>query len=88
MPGSSRSRCIYLQCLVALVVTVFTPGVASAQVLYGSLLGMVHDSSGAVVPAGAVTVVNTGTGQSLNAVTDSAGGYSFPNLLPGRTILR
>src|SRR5262245_30360275 len=76
---SSRIRVGFLFALVAVI----TAGAARAQVLYGSLVGTVHDSTGAVVPGGAVTVVNTGTAQSLSVTTDSTGSYSFPNLLPG-----
>ena len=77
---SSRIRVVLL---FALILALITAGAARAQVLYGSLVGMVHDSTGAVVPGGAVTVVNTGTAQSLSVTTDSTGSYSFPNLLPG-----
>src|SRR5438270_2115738 len=69
--------------LFALVVALINAGAARGQVLYGSLVGMVHDGTGAVIPGGAVTVVNTGTAQSLSVTTDSTGSYSFPNLLPG-----
>src|SRR5437660_4115744 len=77
---SSRIRVAFL---LASAAALITAGSARAQVLYGSLVGMVHDSTGAVVPGGAVTVVNTGTAQSLSVTTDSTGSYSFPNLLPG-----
>ena len=54
-----------------------------AQVLYGSLVGTVQDSSGAVVPAATVTATHTGTGQVHTTTSSSTGGYSLPNLLPG-----
>jgi hypothetical protein len=79
----STSSRIRVGLLFAIVAAFLTAGAAKAQVLYGSLVGMVHDSTGAVVPGGAVTVVNTGTAQSLSVTTDSTGSYSFPNLLPG-----
>src|SRR5579863_343740 len=55
----------------------------NAQVLYGSIVGTVQDASGAVVPAAAVSMVNTGTGQTHTATTSSAGVYSLPNLPEG-----
>ena len=79
----STSSRIRVGLLLAVVAALLTAGAARAQVLYGSLVGMVHDSTGAVVPGAAVTVVNTGTAQSLSVTTDSTGSYSFPNLLPG-----
>jgi hypothetical protein len=56
---------------------------AGAQVLYGSLVGSVQDESGAVVPGAAVTLTNKGTGQVLEATTDTEGNYSINNILPG-----
>jgi hypothetical protein len=57
--------------------------VASAQVLYGSIVGTVTDQANAVVPKAVVTVTNTSTGLSRQAATDGAGYYSIPNLLEG-----
>ena len=56
---------------------------ASAQVLYGSIVGTLTDETGAVVPTAVVTVTNTSTGFSRQATTDGAGYYSIPNLLEG-----
>src|SRR5437764_12890531 len=39
----------------------------------GSILGIVHDSSGAVVPGATVTVTNTETGLKMATVTNSDG---------------
>jgi hypothetical protein len=56
---------------------------ASAQVLYGSIVGTLTDQTGAVVPKATVTVTNTSTGLSRQATTDTNGYYSIPNLLEG-----
>jgi hypothetical protein len=53
---------------------------ASAQVLYGSISGIVTDQANAVVPKATVTVTNTSTGFSHEVTTDDAGYYSVPNL--------
>lgn len=63
-----------------LLVTALT---SPAQVLYGSLVGNVHDPSGAVVPNAAVSVLNAGTGLSRTAVTDAAGGWHLENVQSG-----
>src|SRR5262249_14225950 len=42
----------------------------AAQVLYGSLTGIVHDPAGAVVPAAAAKVQNIGTGQEFTTQTN------------------
>ena len=53
-----------------------------AQVLQGSLIGIVTDSSDAVIPNAAVTVVSPATGFTRAAKTNEAGTYSFNDLLP------
>ncbi|MBA3296674.1 MAG: carboxypeptidase regulatory-like domain-containing protein, partial [Acidobacteria bacterium] len=58
-------------------------GTADAQVLYGSIVGNVTDAQGAQVPAASVTITNNATNFSAETVTNSEGGYSVPNVLPG-----
>ena len=48
-----------------------------------SLLGVVHDSSGAVVPGAQVTVLNQLTGVTRSTQTDNAGSYVAPFLSVG-----
>jgi hypothetical protein len=73
--------------ICATVIVFFLAGLAgsplSAQVLYGSLVGTIQDSTGAVVPGATVTAVNPGTGQSHTTTTTTAGVYSLQNLLEG-----
>ena len=57
---------------------------ASAQTLYGSLVGNITDPSGAAVPGATVVVTNPDTGFTRQAATDERGAYQFANLLPGR----
>ncbi|MBI3696658.1 MAG: carboxypeptidase regulatory-like domain-containing protein, partial [Acidobacteria bacterium] len=57
--------------------------IASAQVLYGSIVGTVTDPANAVVPNATVTVTHALTGLSRQASTDGAGYYSIPNLPQG-----
>lgn len=56
---------------------------ASAQVLYGAVVGAVEDPSGAAVPNATVTIKNTATSLTLTATTDSGGRYSFTNTPAG-----
>jgi hypothetical protein len=56
---------------------------ASAQLSTAELSGRVTDESGAVLPGVTVTVVQTGTGLTRNAVTDASGSYVLPNLPTG-----
>ena len=56
---------------------------ASAQVLYGSVVGNVTDPTGAPVPGAKVTIRNTETGQTRETETD-VGVYSFLNVASGK----
>jgi len=59
-------------------------GQAVCQVLYGSLVGSVTDSTGAVLPGAEVQVRNLDTGVLLQATTNGAGNYIVGNLTAGR----
>ena len=51
-----------------------------AQSTFGSILGTVRDSSGALLQGAQVTLVNTGTTAQHTAVTDANGSYAFKNI--------
>ncbi len=53
------------------------------QILHGSLVGNVRDSTGAAMPAVKLVLVNSDTGQTREGATDVNGSYSFVTLLPG-----
>jgi hypothetical protein len=56
---------------------------ACAQSPNASVTGQVTDSTKAVIVGAHVLAVNTGTNIGYEAVTNDAGEYYFPNLLPG-----
>ena len=56
---------------------------ARSQTFYGSVLGLVTDSSGAAVPEAAVTLTNAGTSEQRTVSTGHDGGYRLVNLVPG-----
>ena len=55
-----------------------------AQVLYGSIVGVVQDASGSTIPAATVTVVNKDTNLTQETVSNENGEYTLTNLQPGR----
>ena len=57
---------------------------ATAQVLYGSIVGNVTDAQGAAIPGATVTVVNKETNLTREATTNEEGNYNLVNVLPGR----
>ena len=59
-----------------------------AQVLYGSIVGNVKDSQGAVIPGATVTATNTETNLTRETVTNAEGAYSLTNVLPGPYAVR
>jgi hypothetical protein len=64
------------------------PTTSQAQVLYGSVVGSLHDQTGAIVPGVAVTITNKETGQTRETTSDAQGNYNLTNVLPGRYDVR
>ncbi|HWT66082.1 MAG TPA: carboxypeptidase regulatory-like domain-containing protein [Terracidiphilus sp.] len=56
------------------------PAALLAQSTFGTILGTVHDSSGAVVTGAQVTLLNTGTTAARTVVSDDQGNYAFRNI--------
>ena len=69
--------------LLAVVLMILAGVPAKAQFESASVLGYVHDSSGAAVPNSTVTLTNTATGIQQTKTTDSEGKYEFPSIQPG-----
>ncbi len=67
---------------VILGLLLFVSGLV-AQTSQGRILGLVSDSSGAVVSGAMVTITNTATEISRSLTTTAAGDYNAPNLEPG-----
>ena len=76
-----RSKLICLAVLV-LAVSVFTMQSASAQAVYGSILGTVTDAQGAVVANAKITVTSVGKGTSVTGTSNESGNYSVLHLIP------
>src|ERR1700731_1062645 len=55
---------------------------ASAQAVYGSILGTVIDPSGAAVPNAKVTVTSQTKNTSVETTTNESGNYSVTHLIP------
>lgn len=83
--GSTRGSIWKSICFLS--VSCFVFGVsqqsASAQILYGSLVGTVTDQSGAIVPGAQVTATEVQTGQVRQDTSDASGRYNIVNVLPG-----
>jgi len=69
--------------IVAVAGFICTQIPALAQYDTGSIVGIVHDQSGAVIADARVKVTNTKTGRVYEVTTDSAGNYEVPGLPAG-----
>jgi hypothetical protein len=77
--GQIASRLLLVCCLVILAA-----GRLLAQSTFGTILGTVHDSSGALVPGARVTLVDIGTMAVRTMATDASGNYAFKNIDVGK----
>ena len=78
----AKKRTVFAATVFAAVL--LTSGVdLRGQALYGSIVGTVTDTSGAVVPGATVKATQTGTGQFREAQSSDAGAYTFLNLPTG-----
>jgi hypothetical protein len=80
-PNPRRWSC-FAMLLVVLAVGALSPRV-EAQVLYGSIVGTVRDSTGGVLPGATVTITHQETKATRETVSDGTGAYRFPNLQAG-----
>lgn len=76
------NRCKSLSLCACLLGVLLIPGKMSAQAVYGSIIGTVTDSSGAVVPGAKITVTNLRKGTSDSITSNSDGNYSVQHLIP------
>jgi len=68
--------------LVCLMMILPTPSLLRAQSFYGSIVGVVTDTTGAVVPDAKVTATNLGTNEASAVNSDTTGRFTFVNLVP------
>jgi hypothetical protein len=54
-----------------------------AQILYGSVVGVVKDAQGAAIPGATITITNKETNLTLDTVSNPEGSYNLTNVLPG-----
>jgi hypothetical protein len=71
------------QFLLAGLIAIFVLPSAQAQYENGSLVGSIHDASGAVIPNANVTATNTATGIVNRTTSSASGDYEFPSLRVG-----
>src|SRR2546427_8852773 len=65
------------------VLIVLQPCLAFAQTATGTIVGVVKDTSGALIPGVSITVKHTDTGQTRTAISSTSGSYNVPLLTVG-----
>ena len=84
--GKNNSSLRGLQALVLSLL--FTAGASHAQVLYGSIVGNVRDSSEAVVAGATVSITNAETNFSRQTLTNESGAYDIVAVPAGSYALK
>ena len=85
----AQPRRLKALCAAAVTVAVLLLSIPLvAQTDRGRILGNVHDATGAVIVGAKVTVTDVQRGIPRTLVTDSAGAFQAPDLLPGTYKIR
>jgi hypothetical protein len=80
---SLKAGRLNLRAQILALLLLFTSGVATAQEYRGRIQGVVTDSSGAVIVAASVTLLNVNTNATVMRQTDEGGKYLFDLVEPG-----
>jgi Carboxypeptidase regulatory-like domain len=71
--------------VVGLIVAAFLlPVMLAAQAVTGTIIGVITDSTGSVMPGATITLTNTGNGLIRTVITDANGEYTAPSLPTGK----
>jgi hypothetical protein len=81
---SRKASSVLLVAVLTLVSIGLTAPPVIGQILYGSIVGIVKDSQGAVIPGATVTIVNKETNLTRETTTNTEGAYTLTNVLPGQ----
>ncbi len=82
-----NSKHLLIASFIALLVCCCTTP-ALAQVLSGTVVGVVQDSSGGAITGAAIALTNANTAQVYEAKTDEAGRFNITSVLPGTYSLK
>ncbi|MHB8215145.1 MAG: TonB-dependent receptor [Candidatus Sulfotelmatobacter sp.] len=82
-----REPVVFITLIVLSALILSSAAFAQTTIQTGSIVGIVTDSSGAVVPNAKVTITGP-TGQTLHATTNGSGAYSSGSLVPGSYSVR
>jgi hypothetical protein len=79
-----KLRCVgMIRILGSIIAFLSVAAILAAQVITGTIVGNVHDQSGAVIPGARVVATNLGTGYHQEVVANERGLFSLPGLPNG-----
>jgi hypothetical protein len=83
-PGLTRGSVpVWMPMLMLILCIMGFAAPAHAQVLYGTLTGIITDPTGAAIPGAVVKAINTATGAERDSTSNGEGTYLFNDLNPG-----
>ena len=83
MIGPTRRSLLRRMLLAVAVIALPFAGRADAQETRGTIVGIVRDASGGVLPGMSVVTTNEDTNIANETTTNDRGSFEFPYLLPG-----
>jgi Carboxypeptidase regulatory-like domain/TonB dependent receptor/TonB-dependent Receptor Plug Domain len=76
------NRCTRISLAVVLTLLITGITLRAQELTTGSIVGVVRDDTGALIPGASITVTNKATGAQRTAISSDTGGFSVPGLLP------
>ncbi len=80
MSPTRCSRSAFFPATLLLLLMLFFPSSFSGQSTFGTIVGTVHDASGAMIPGASVVLTNNGTSAKRVVTSDGTGNFTFSNI--------
>src|SRR5262245_17790048 len=82
--NQGHRRRVFVSAFVFVLAACLAAPPSTAQILYGSVVGVVKDAQGATVPGASVTITNKDTNLTRETVANAVGAFTIVNVPAGR----